>query len=491
MTAVSRHGAMLAILLTTAACSRTITNPAPPRVDTAPTWPSQTSTIVVPITSDLDALAKGLDAQIPTVLYKIDEHKEDCVPAQRVDLGIAKVKVVPKLGCRIVGQVTRGKLSLSGSGNRLDIRFPARATISARDVGGIVKKEVATGAADIHAVATLSIVGNWQPRAVVDIRYDWTTPPGIDLLGQRIEFTRKADERLKPIIAKLERELPRELAKLHLRRQLDGLWRQAFTAIQLNRRNPPVWMRVTPQRVGVGGYRIVDRRLELTVAAAAMTQTFVGDRPAYPTPTPLPAPSGGIGPRGLRVVIPVLADYAQLEPVVARALRKLAAKGITLTGIGPVDATFGKVTVYATTDAHLAVGVETTVKARGVAATTTRGTIWLTALPYNDPGSQIVSARDIGIAGRTDSPVANMLVALFDDTDVIDGIRTGLTHDFGADYARIMAKAKAAIGERREGDFLVSATIDSVRNGRITVTGRGLYMPVEATGTATIAYRPR
>ena len=49
-----------------------------------------------------------------------------------------------------------------------------------------------------------------------------------------------------------------------------------------------------------------------------------------------------IGQRGLQFYIPVLADYEQLEPVVLRALRKLAAKGITLKGIGAVDAEFMK-----------------------------------------------------------------------------------------------------------------------------------------------------
>ena len=473
-----------------AGCSKTVGNPAPPRLDTPAQWPDQTSSIVAPVTSDLDSLARGLDQELPKTLWRINQHKNDCVPAQRVDLGIAKVKVVPKLGCRIVGQVTRGKLTLGGTGDTLTIDFPVNATISARDVGGVVKQKDATGSAIVHATAKLDIVGNWRPQARVDIHYDWTTPPGIDLLGQRIEFVKKADERLKPIIAHLERTLPGELDKLHLREQLGGVWRQAFTTVMLNRDNPPVWLRTTPQRLGFGGYRINGRRLELTLSAQALTQTFVGERPADPSPTPLPPPARAIGPRGLNFFVPVLADYRELEPVVSRALNKLAAKGITLTGIGPVDAEFGKVTVYATANDHLAVGVEAKVRARGNAATTTKGVIWLTALPYNDPDSQIVRARDIGIAGKTDSTVANMLVALFDDTSVVESIRTGLTHDFGGDYAKVLTKAKAAIGHRREGDFILSTTVDSVHNGQIKVTGQGLFLPVQATGKATIDYAP-
>ena len=188
--------------------------------------------------------------------------------------------------------------------------------------------------------------------------------------------------------------------------------------------------------------------------------------------------------------MPVLADYAQLEPVVQLALRRLAAKGISLTGVGPVDAEFGKVTIYSTTGNHLAVGVETSVKPKSGSLGTTKGEIWLTALPYNNAGSQMVRARDIGIAGNTDSSVANLLVALFDDTGVRESIREGLTHDFAGDYAKVLASAQRAIGERREGDFVLSAKVTRVTNGSIRVTGQGLFLPVRATGQATIAYRP-
>jgi len=482
--------AAVAVVALLAGCSRSTSNPAPPRVDTPVNIPDQSSTVVVPVTSSLDHLARGLNQQIPRALWRIDQHKDACIPAQRVDIGIAKLKVLPKLGCRIVGQVTRGAMTLSGKGETIDITLPVHAVISVRDLGGVVKKQDATGDAIVHATARLAIVGDWRPTAKVDIHYDWTTPPGIEVLGQRIEFVQKADERLKPVIARLEQTLPRELARVGFRQQLAGLWRQSFTSLNLTRDNPPVWLRVTPQTIGVGAYRIEGRTVNLPIAARALTQTFVGDRPADPTPTPLPPPSRGIGKPGLDFFIPVLANYRELEPVIARALGKLSRKGITLPGIGPVDATFGKVTVYATEGGRLAVGVETEARAKGATGTTTKGVIWLTALPYNQPGSQIVRARDIGIAGKTDSNVANILVALFNDTDVIEAIRTGLTHDFAPDYNEVMRKAKDAIDERRQGDFIIRTDIDRVENGAIRVTGQGLLMPVRATGTASIAYRP-
>ena len=478
------------IALAMAGCNRNGGNAAPPRVDAAASLPSESSTIVVPVDAPLADLQRALDEQTPKQLWKIDQHQDKCVAAQRVNLGIAKLKVVPDLGCRIVGQVVRGPITLGGSGSTLRITLPVTATISANKVGGLVSK-TATGAAIIHATARLSIAGNWQPAAKVTIDYDWSTPPGIDFLGKRIEFVDKADERLKPVIASLEKSLPGQLAKLNLRAKLADAWKQGFTSLQLNRANPPAWMRITPRALGFGGYHVNGRSLELVLAAEALTETFVGDRPADPAATPLPPPSPVTGAKGLQFFIPVLADYAQLEPVVQRTLMKRAAKGITLKGVGPVDAQFGKVTIYATTAGHLAIGVETKVKAQGHRWASTKGTIWLTAIPFNQPGSQLVRARDVQIASDTDSHVANLLVALFNDTGVRDSIRDALSHDFAKDYQKVLGSARQAIDAKREGDFVLSANVTDVQNGAIRVTGKGLFLPVRAGGTATISYRPR
>lgn len=479
-----------ALALTLAACAREGGNPAPPRDTGAAALPQQSSTIVVPVAASLADVARGLERATPRVLWTIDERRPDCVPAQRVDLGIGRVKVSPALGCRIVGQVTRGPLTLGGRGDRLTIAMPVRATLAAEKIGGVAGA-TATGAATVHAVARLGIAGDWRPDAKVDIAYDWREPPGVTILGQRVSFASRADAKLKGVIAKLERDLPRELAKLELRRRLDAVWRQAFTVVELSRANPPAWMRVTPRRLGFGGYRVEGGELRLTLAAEALTETFVGDRPADAQPTPLPPPGPVPARPGLRFFIPVLADYAQLEPVVERTLRKLAARGIVLKGVGPVDVEFGKATVYATTGGRLAVGVRAKVKARNASFATTSGEAWLSALPYNMPGSQLVRARDVRLATRTDSAAVDLLVRLFDDAGVQASVADALQHDFAPDYAKVLAKAKAAIGERREGDFLLTAQVDEVRNGRIAATGAGLFLPVAASGAARIVYRPR
>ncbi|MBS0480314.1 MAG: DUF4403 family protein [Proteobacteria bacterium] len=492
---------ILCLTLLLAACSHDAGD-IPRRVDTAPDLPRLVSTIVVPVSARLADLAAEINRATPQTLWTIDKREAACVPAQRITacaikrkdgscrIGIKKLKVTPNLSCRIVGQAVRGPIRLSGNGSVLTLTLPVRATVSAQDIGHVIKRETATGAANVRATVRLSLARDWNPTATVRIAYDWTNPPGIDIFGKRIVFVETADARLASVIAGLERSLPKQLAKLHVRDRVSAAWRQGFAVIQLNREHPPVWMRTTPQALGFGGYRVRGGDLLLDIQARTLAETFVGDRPSAPAPTPLPAPASGLGQQGLAFNIPVLAQYDQLEPVVLRALEKRAAKGISLPKLGAVDTEFGKVTIYATEGGRLAVGVWVKAKLRSGLIGETRGEVWLSGLPVNEENSERIRITDLKIATRTNSKTVNMLIALFDDPQTIDAIRTALTEDFAKDYARVLAAARTAIASRREGDVLLSANINKVTHGKIMVTGKGLFLPVQAYGTATIAYRP-
>lgn len=509
-----RHVGLVLILmlaLIAGGCGKQFGNPAPPKIDTLANFPKQNSTIVVPLTVDLSLIEAELNRTTPIKLWAINQPEQKCVPAQRVTIcpfhkrkckgkecenvackiGLKKVKITPDVACTIVGQVTRGPIRLSGSGDILSVSLPVRAVISARDVGGIIKKETANGAANIRANVRLSINKAWSPVAKVDINYGWTTPPGIDFLGKRINFVSKADAKLAGVIAGLERDLAREISKAQARAIVEGAWRQGFASVMLNREKPPAWMRITPQKLNFGGYKVRGRQLEMTLAAETITETFIGDRPDPVTPTPLPPPGKIVGQRGLNFHIPVLADYAQLEPVVERALHKLAAKGITLDKIGPVKVKFGKVTIYATEGGRLAVGIVANADVLNSPLAGTNGEVWLSAIPYNDANSQVVKVRDLKIAGRTDREAVNLLFQLFDNAEVRAEISSALTQDFNKDYDKVMVAAKKAISQRREGDFTLSAVITEVNHGTVIPTGQGLFLPVTVKGNAEIKFTPQ
>ena len=117
-------------------------------------------------------------------------------------LGI-DLELTPDVPCTVIGEVTRGRVRLSGRGERLTIGFPTSATIRAEDIGDILAGETATGSADVALNARLRVTPQWRMAADLDLNYRWSRQPGIEFLGQRIEFTRQADGALASVVAGL------------------------------------------------------------------------------------------------------------------------------------------------------------------------------------------------------------------------------------------------------------------------------------------------
>lgn len=459
---------------------------APPRAHDAIKVEPQPSLVTVPIEADLGSLAAGLDHKVPHTLWTIDKPAQTCVGAKKVDLGFAKIKT-PELKCRIVGEVTRGPMRFAGQGHEIRLDMPLHAVVHAEDIGGLLKRETATADAMAHAVVHLTLAQDWTPRGTVEIHYDWTDTPHMDFLGQRIDFTDQANRKLAPVIARLERELPGELRKLKLRQQVQKAWTSAFTTLSLNRENPPVWMRVTPGELQYGGYDLTGKRLQLRLGVKAVTETFVGKRPADPTPTPLPPVKPLAAQAGrLTFFIPVIADYDPLEPVLMKALTKRAARPFQVPGVGPVKATFHKAQIYGTTGGRIAVGVTFTASDEGGRIGPTNGTVWMTGLPVNAENSRRVSFSDFAVSGTTDMTGGDLILRLANSTGLAATIGDALAQNFEHDYDKLLTKIGAAIDEKHEGDLVIRAKVTSTRTGRIQAAGQGLYLPVWADGNASI-----
>lgn len=476
-----RSIAAMSIALLLAACGRDASNPPPPRVTAPIVFPSQTSAIAVPVSARLADLEKMLNADVPMTLADIDEQKDACLT----------VKIIGKISCRIIGKVTRGPIRVTGSGDVLVLTMPVSATVSAKNVARVLK-ETATAAAIVTARVKIDSIGDWKPVAKANISYVWTKKPGIDFLGQRIKFARKTDPILQKLIARIEAEIPREIDKLQPRETLASGWAKGFTSVSLNAQNPPVWLRITPQQVRFRGYAINKGVLTLNLGVAALTETFIGDRPADPAPTPLPPPAPRqIAPdTGFRFHLPVVADYAELEPVLEKALGKLSKKPLTVPVIGAVEPEFGDVTMYATNGSRLAIGMNLRVKTPGQWIDA-RGTVWVTGQPYNEPGSRLVKVRDLRIEGNAKSPSFRLLLAVAQSPAVSAELSNALSQDFERDFQKLLDKAGKAIAEKQLGPFVLRARIDDVKNGTVYPAGQGLYMPVNAAGTASLLLVPK
>lgn len=459
---------------------------APPRAEDGIRASAERSTLTLPLEADLTDLARALERAVPRRLWSIDSPDHPCVAPKKVDLGIATLKT-PTIRCRIVGQVTRGRMTIGGDGQTIRLAMPLHAVVRAEDIGGVLKRETATADAMAHAIIHLSLTPNWEPRGTIAIDYAWADAPHVELLGQRIEFTEQADRKLAPVLAKLERELPRELAKLGVRDKIDAAWRAAFATLSLNRENPPVWMRVTPKQLRYGGYAIVGDRLELRLGMEALTETFVGRRPDEPAATPLPAMQPLQGPLGaVSLFLPVIAEYRELEPVLIKALVKRSARPFDVPGVGPVRARFERATIYGTTGGRVAVGILFSAEDVAGRIGRTRGTVWLTATPVNAPNSRRVAFQDLAVSGTTDMTGGDLILRLMNVPGMRGFVAAALVQNFERDYAELLGKVSRAIASRREGPVRIDARLERTRTGTLQASGAGLYLPVWAEGTATL-----
>ncbi len=479
--------ALLLAIPVLASCSRTPPDKAPVRVTTPIEIEAAPSIIAIPVTARLGTLAAALDRSIPKQLWSIDRPGQTCVAPKGVDLGIATIKT-PRIKCRIVGTVTRGDLRLSGSGRTIEVAIPLNAVVRAEDIGGVISRETATARAMARAEIRLDLAEDWTPRGSADLHYDWTDEPHVEFLGQRIDFADKADAKLKPVIARLERDLPAELKKLGIREEVEKAWQSAFTILSLNDQNPPVWMRVTPQTLDYGGYRIDGQTIRLNLGMKALTEAFVGNKPAPPSPAPLPNMTRmDRKPGKVSFVVPVVADYRQLEPVLLRALVKRSARPFSLPGVGDVRAEFRKVTIYATKDDRIAVGIVFAAREIGSRDAATTGTVWLTGEPTNAKNSRAVQIEDLKVSGTTDMTGGDLILQLVNAPGIKSFVAASLAQNFEKDFDDLLRKVKAAVSSTQEGDFAISADITRVTTGKISVTGAGLFLPARIEGTARVA----
>lgn len=481
-------GVLLGLGLALAFCSwdrGRIVSTAPPRADDPITFPDDPSHIAVDLKVDLAALESALEREVPRQLWEIDQPDTECIASQKIDLALFKIKS-PKIKCHIIGKVTRGRLRLSGRGRNLIVTMPITGEVAARDIAGIFSNESGSGAADVRLSLQLDLTPEWRLVSSARLDYDWTEEPGIDFLGQRITFTSKADRKLDAVRDDVKRIIARELADIRVRAAAQEGWAKAHAVLELNRKNPAVWARLTPQQFRYGGYEVQGRDLTVRLALDTQLETFVGMKPDSQPPTPLPplAPRAKNAPRSV-LHVPVIADYAVLEPVITRALAKRAQRPFVIEDYGTVTASFANIAVYGTTPGRIAVGADFTASSDVPMAGSASGRIWLAARPVTTPGSREVGFADLSVSGDTDLVSEPLLFALANSLEFHGAISAALKQNFEDDFSDLITKIERAVARRQTGALDYAITIETIKTGEITAHGQGLYLPVELTARSS------
>ncbi len=471
------------LIIMLAACGNgpQATSAAPPRADDPIVFPDAASHIEIDLAVDLAALEEALEKEIPRQLWAIDQPGSTCIASKKINLELFRVKS-PRITCHIIGKVTRGRLQLAGRGRDLIVTMPVTGQVAARDVAGILKGETGTGAATVSLALQLDVAPDWKLAGTSRLDYRWTREPGIDFLGRRITFTSQADDKLAAVRKQVQAIIARELSRVDLRAAAQQGWNKAHGVFVLNRVNPAVWGRLTPQQFLYGGYQVQGRELTLRLGLDGRLETFVGKQPDAPAPAALPPLArrpAATAPSVLHV--PVMADYAVLEPVIAKALAKRAKRPFVIADFGSVTAEFGQVTVYGTPPGRIAVGAKFKASSDLPMVKAAKGTIWLAARPITLPGSREVSFTDVTISGDTSLVSQPLLLALANAPEFKATIAEALRQNFEEDFAKLRSKIDRALARRQSGGLDYAIRIDTIETGAITAHGAGLYLPVDIT----------
>ncbi len=469
---------LLAVLLALAGCGDPPSPPAvPPRASDPIIFPDEPSIIGVDLKVDLAGLERDLEAEIPRTLWQIAEEDVTCIPSKKVDLALFKVKT-PKLKCDIKGAVKRGKLRIAGRGRDLVLRVPVEAEVSASNIAGILK-ETGTAAAELRLTLRLDITREWQLRSDVEVDHSWSKEPGIDFLGRRITFTDKADAEMAALRKKVELGLERGLARVRLKAAAERGWQAAHTVVELNRKNPAVWARITPRRFHYGGYNISGRTMRLTFGIEGKLSAHVGGKPKPAVPTRLPPIEPLPVKPGYAVLrVPVVSDYAVLEPVIAKALDKRSRRGFNLGSGRTATARFSEIEVFGTTGNRIAVGITFSATTDTRLWNKARGRVWLSAKPVNAPNSRQVTFADVVVTGQTDMVGEELILAIANSPDLQSTIADALKQNFERDFDKLRTKIDRAIAFRKDGPLAYSVSVERIDTGRIRAYGEGLYLPV-------------
>ncbi|RJF85640.1 DUF4403 family protein [Sphingomonas cavernae] len=466
--------------LAVAGCSEQASNPAPPRLETPVSFSDKASTIRLPVGFPLRDLEKAINDEVPTLLYTIDEPQQTCVKT--------KSKLLPDISCRLVGTVRRGPIDMSGSGESLLLTIPIRTTVSARNIGKIIKQETANGAITVRAKVRLGLTPDWHPTARVEADYAWTNKVGIDFLGRRITFASKVDPQIRALLTKLEHSLPRHLSRLQLREKIAPIWAKGFTSVRA-KTDPPIWVRFTPEQVGFSGYKVEGDKLVIGFSARARTQTLVGGRPENPPVTPLPNLMGALPPGGINVHVPVMVRYAMLEDAARAVLVSKDYKSLKLKNGGTVDAIFHDVSIYGAQDDRMAVGLDVSLRTLE-GALSAKGKVWFVAEPVVDIPNKIVSIRNLKLAGQTDSRIFNRLLEAINKTAIRDRMVQAIRYDFTNDYLDGLRKADEWLQAQPFEGFVFKGDMGDAQIRSVRIAPDGLLVEADATGTAAMTYAP-
>jgi hypothetical protein len=397
----------------------------------------QPSTVTIPITVSLAAVAAQVEKKVPHG----QNHEDEWHP-------LGSFPVVGTLYVKEMWERDPLSLKLDGDHLNLSAHVRYRARVAARPcVLGSCRWVPLASCGHDGPMASMDV----GLRTDIGLRPDWTvmahtTPrrvrPGFRcrLTKANVDVTERVQNLVQDLLDKNAPEIDQRIREAaNLRHRVESVWRTVQEPIKASK---GVYVLMQPEALAATPPFGAGTTLSTTVSVVVRPKMVVGDKPAV-APKPLPASGGAVPGTGFRIQMVAELPFTVMDSIVRKKLvgrsfdiegHHITVKGARLYGAGT------KLVLAATVSGDA------------------RGTLYFLGTPVFDPDSQVVSVPDLDFSVESRS--------------VLPEVAEWLLYDQLRDQMR--ESARFAVGDRiyairRD----VDAALDRDLARGVRATGRG------------------
>lgn len=425
--------------------------------------PGRTSVIAVRADVPLDLIRTAANQAIPAN-YSFSGHGPD-IGGTINPGGWNIVKKRVSVGTRYEGSVSRGELSMAGSGNTVVCSLPIRIQ-GKGGLRGDLARMLGLHAKSFRAAlilrvrATIDINPDWSPAIVVVPELEWTDSPKVEIATRAWIDVRSHVEgplraQLDAMAAKVREAIPRDLIK----HEIEKVW-CSFSMPIAGAGAVQAWAHIVPIDIGTSGLKVGKDRLEVGVTLKAHTEISTEALPRMELP-PLPAlRRTPAEPGHLNLAVPIRVAYDAFRTAL---LAQVGNKEFsTPIGNGSSIAVIVRDVVVYPAGELLAIGVsfEATVPGRLFDA---NGKVFLTGKPIVENEGTLVRLTEIGFSRQLDNPLwtaASMIL----EGQIKKAIEQAARVDLAPEIAKRTAEIKAALTDAAKTHGL-KVTIRDLKSG--------------------------
>ena len=454
------------------------------------------SSVSMPISVSLTKLERLANERLPTRLATISEKDQVCFEAKWIKTKIPftgkwlKTKVTPAIKCDVVGYIDRrGDLSVTGDEHLIKFSIPLHASISGRDIGGVIASETAKADVTIFVTGTPDLDSMWNPVLELETDFRWDKRPTLELFDiVEVTIGSKVEPKLREQLEEFEGEVSEMLPALGVREMVSKAWREVQKPIALSV-SPEAFAMFQPSRVGFSGVYVVDNRIYTYVEVEGHTDLVVGPKPSVKPVELLPVERIAPDDPVFSLNVPVFIHEEALQSVVDEKL----GDGI---GVEVPSGEFRATEVVISLSRGGGVRASADVEFRNTKS-------WLTAIDIFDwlnlsgtaeisldveldDQKNVVRATSVRLDSDTNSELADALVEVLDLPIVRTKLVQLFEYDYSEDLNAAMTAANDALNRNISEGVIMSGKLDRAGPVELEVRDQLLFIEVFGSGVAVV-----